>query len=99
MIALVEPPMACSILMALAKAAGVRMGDGRRPAVTASAAQRPAAAAAARPRGYPAGMVAEPGIISPSVSARMAMVEAVPMGLQVPGLQARERSSSRQPAS
>ena len=92
MIALVEPPMACSIRMALRERGGVRMR--RRaagPLRTASTAQRPAAAAAARPRGYPAGIVAEPGIISPSVSARMAMVEAVPIVLQVPVPQARQR--------
>ena len=99
MIALVEPPTACSIRIALAKAAGVRMADGRRPSRTASTAQRPAAAAAVLPLGYPAGIVPEPGIISPSVSARMAMVEAVPIVLQVPVPQARQRSRSRQPAS
>ncbi len=99
MIALVEPPIACSIRMAFAKAAGVRIVDGRRALATASTAQRPAATAAARPRRYPAGIVAEPGIISPSVSAMMAMVEAVPIVLQVPVAQDRQRSSSRQPAS
>ena len=93
-----RPPMVCSIRMAFAKAAGsgwrTAAGPGHR-LDRAAAGRR----GGGRPRGYPAGIVAEPGIISPSVSARIAMVEAVPIVLQVPVPQARQRSSYRQPAS
>jgi hypothetical protein len=47
----------------------------------------------------PAGIVPDPGIISPSVSASSAMVDAVPMVLQAPAPQARQASRSCQSAS
>ena len=59
--------------------------------MTAATARRPASAAAAGARGSPAGIVLDPGIISPSASDMIAIVEAVPIVLQAPVPQSRQR--------
>ena len=51
------------------------------------------------PAGRPAGIVLDPGIISPSASDSSAIVEAVPIVLQAPVPQFRHASSARQPSS
>ncbi len=99
MTALVEPPAACSTRIALPKAAGDSTTEGRRSLPTAATAHRPASRAAPGAAGSPAGIVLDPGIISPSASAISAIVDAVPMVLQAPGPQARQASRSRQSAS
>ena len=59
--------------------------DGRGPPSTAiRAASRPVASAQRSRSACTAGIAAEPGRLMPRVSARQAMVEAVPMTAQVP---------------
>ncbi len=99
MTALVEPPAACSTRIALPNAAGDSTTEGDRSLPTAATAHRPACSAAAMAAGSPAGIVLDPGIISPSASAISAIVDAVPMVLHAPGPQARHLSRSRQPVS
>ena len=83
--ALVEPDVACSTTDALRSAALVRISLGRGPPVLAiSAARRPVASAIRARSDDTAGAVDEPGSMKPSVSARTAMVEAVPITMQVP---------------
>jgi hypothetical protein len=81
----------------VAEGGGGQQRRGRQ--VTAATARRPASAAAAGARGSPAGIVLDPGIISPSASVSSAMVEAVPIVLQAPVPQFRHASRARQPSS
>src|SRR5262249_49420321 len=97
MTALVEPPTACSTRMALPKAAGDSSAEGARPPVTAATARRPASAAAAGARGSPAGIVLDPGTITPSASVSSAIVEAAPIVLQAPAPPFRHASSPPPP--
>src|SRR2546422_1428676 len=91
MIALVEPPMAMSTIMAFGKASGVRMRDGRKSSLTISTIRRPLASAVESRRESGAGMLAQPGSVMPKASARFVMVEAVPVVLQCPGLRENAR--------
>src|SRR5215207_10052892 len=84
-IALVEPEIACRITDALRSADLVRISLGfGPPAMAISAARLPVASAKRQRSDETAGAVADPGSMKPSVSARQAMVEAVPITMQVP---------------
>ena len=76
--------MASSAVTALANAAGVSTARGRSGACASAAARRPVATAWRRRAPEPEGAVAPPGSISPSASVRQAMVDAVPITMQVP---------------
>ena len=83
MTALVEPPIAISVRMALSNAGAVRIWLGLGPpAVAISTARRPAISAIAMRRESAAGMAALPGRAMPSASAIEAIVEAVPITMQ-----------------
>ena len=83
--ALVEPLVACSTTEALRSAAVVRISRGRGPPARAiSTARLPVASAMRMRSADTAGAVAAPGSVKPSVSAMHAMVEAVPITMQVP---------------
>src|SRR2546430_8124975 len=85
MIALVEPPMAMSLRIALSKACAVRRSEGLGPPACASlTARRPLASARARRRESGAGIAALPGSVMPRASAIEAIVDAVPMTMQWP---------------
>src|SRR6516162_2475439 len=84
MTALVEPPMAASTRMALWNADGVKIRLGTSCSLTISTHLRPAASAATRRLESLAGMLEAAVGIMPSASERMAIVEAVPISLQVP---------------
>src|SRR5260370_14761412 len=85
--ALVEPEIACRITEALRSDDLVRISLGfGPPAMAISAARLPVASAKRQRSDDTAGAVAEPGSMKPSVSARQAMVEAVPITIQVPGV-------------
>src|SRR5664279_5516837 len=87
---LVEPPMACSTTSALRKAAAVITSLGLRPPPAAKAtACLPLASALRRRSACVAGMAAERGSARPMTSTMQAMVLAVPMTMQVPGVGAR----------
>ena len=87
---LVEPPIASSTRSALSTAAGVTIWRGCGPPPCASATARmPLASPARRRSACTAGIVAVPGNVMPSVSARQAMVLAVPITVQVPAVVAR----------
>src|SRR5262249_5585985 len=84
MMALVEPPIAMCTLMALSKAAGVRMRSRVSASHTMSTMRRPAAA---HMRGWlesAAGIEEAPGSVRPSASAIAIMVAAGAMAIQVP---------------
>src|SRR5258707_15715309 len=84
-IALVEPEVACSPTEAFFSADLVRSSLGFGPPVLAiSAARLPVASAKRQGSDDTAGAVAEPGSMKPRVSAMQAMVEAVPITMQVP---------------
>ena len=83
--ALVEPPIAISTVMAFSSACRVMMREGRRSSPTISTMRRPLSSAMARRRESGAGMLAQPGSVMPSASARLVMVEAVPITVQWPG--------------
>ena len=102
---LVDPLIACSTAEALRSAARFRISLGRGPpALAISTARVPVASAMRMRSADTAGAVAAPGSVKPSVSASDAMVEAVPITMQVPevGIRlscARSRfASSRVPA-
>ena len=84
--------------MALSNAVGVRMCDGRTSRPANSTAYRPAASASCRRRESGAGVVPLPGGAIPSASARHAIVEAVPIVMQWPGLRMMHPCSSAQSA-
>src|SRR5579871_4393779 len=82
---LVEPPIACSTTCALRNDDAVRNSLGRGPlAIAIAAATRPLASAERKRSACGAGMVALIGIDRPSVSVMQAMVDAVPITMQVP---------------
>src|SRR3954468_18244027 len=84
-IALVEPDVACKTTEAFFSAALVRSSLGLGPPVLAiSAARRPVASAKRQRSDDTAGAVADPGSMKPRVSAMQAIVEAVPITMQVP---------------
>ena len=100
---MVDPLVACSTTEALRSAAAVRISRGRGPPARAIATARSPVASASRMRSADTdGAVAAPGSMKPSVSARHAMVSAVPITMQVPadGMRlscARSRSASFKP--
>src|SRR3954453_203497 len=84
-IAMVEPDVACSTTEAFFSADLVSNSLGLGPPVSAISAARLPVASANRQRSEDtAGAVAEPGSIKPRVSAMQAIVEAVPITMQVP---------------
>ena len=94
MIALVEPPSACRVRMAFSNASCVIIFDGRRSCSTAAIICLPDASASWARRESTAGMAALPGSAIPSDSPIDAIVEAVPMTMQWPGLRTIEFCSS-----
>ena len=85
--ALVEPQIACSTTEALRSAALVMIWRGvGPPAFAISTARLPVASARRMRSDDTAGAVAAPGSVKPSVSASDAMVEAVPITMQVPAV-------------
>jgi hypothetical protein len=89
MIALVEPPMASSTRSAFSIAFGVRICAGVTRERASATAVSPVASAARRRSAWTAGIAAVPGSAMPSVSARHAIVLAVPMTAHVPAVVAR----------
>ncbi len=83
---LVEPPSASRTRSALSTAAAVTTSDGRGPRSTIATACMPLASAARRRSAWTAGIAAVPGSVMPSVSARQAIVLAVPITMQVPAV-------------
>src|SRR5262245_32212605 len=82
---LVEPPIACSTTCALRNEAGVRISLGFGPLVLAiAAATLPLASAERKRSACGAGMVALIGSDRPSASVTQAIVDAVPITMQVP---------------
>ncbi len=83
--ALVEPLVACNTTEALRTAVLVMIWRGvGAPAFAISTARLPVASAMRMRSEETAGAVAAPGSVKPSVSAIDAMVEAVPITMQVP---------------
>ena len=82
---LLEPPIACSTTCALRNAAGVNNSLGRGPfAFAIAAASLPLCSAERNRSACGAGIVALIGSDSPSASLIQAMVDAVPITMQVP---------------
>src|SRR5215813_7101615 len=104
MIALVDPPSDIVAVTALSNAAGVMMSRGRRSSQTISTIRRPAAEAIRGCDESAAGMLDAPDSVMPSASAAAAIVDAVPIVMQVPNERAIPSSislhaqSSRRPA-
>ena len=98
MIAFVDPPTAASTVVAFANPAGVNTSEGRTPPKTRPTIRRPASSASDNCTGSPAARTAEPGSARPSVSAMIAIVEAVPIVLHAPTPWPRQVSSRAQAA-
>src|SRR6266536_741851 len=82
---LVEPPIACMTTCAFLNDAGVRISLGRGPlAVAIEAATLPLASAERKRSAWGAGIVALIGNDRPSASVTQAIVDAVPITMQVP---------------
>ena len=95
-IALVEPPSASTVVTALRKAVRVSSVESRTSSHTMSTIRRPVRVAITACRESAAGIDAAPGSVTPSASAALVMVDAVPIVMQCPG----ERAiPSRSPAS
>ena len=99
MIAFVEPPTAASTVIALAKPAGAIKTEGRTDERTMDTIRCPAASASSDCRGSPEASTADPGSASPSVSAMIAIVDAVPIVLHAPRPWPRQFSSLAHAAS
>ena len=84
MSAFVEPEMAAWTMIAFSKLSRVTMSRGRRSRSARKRACSPARRAAALRSGFSAGSSAVPGSIRPRASARICMVEAVPMKEHAP---------------
>ena len=84
--ALVEPPMAWSVRIAFSKASIVSSLEGRRSRSIISTICDPAASASWARRESTAGIAALPGRAMPSASPMAAIVDAVPITMQWPGL-------------
>ena len=85
MTALVEPPMASTVVTALRNAVPVSMSDSRTSSHTISTIRRPVCAAITACRESAAGIEAAPGSVTPSASAALVIVDAVPIVMQCPG--------------
>jgi hypothetical protein len=94
MTALVEPPIAALTRTAFSNAARVMITDGVNAEPASSTARAPVASASTVRRASTAGRPEPPGSIMPSVSARQAIVEAVPMVMQCPDERFRQDSNS-----
>ena len=92
--ALVDPPMAALVRMAFSKARFVMTSEGFRSSLTICTMRRPVSCAITLRRLSTAGMAALPDSAIPSASAMLAMVLAVPMVLQDPGLRLMLASAS-----
>jgi hypothetical protein len=95
-IALVDPPRAMATMTAFSNASVVSRSRGLRSSHTMSTMRRPAAVAMRGWEESAAGIEEAPGSIRPSASATAAMVEAVPMVMQVPKERAMPSSISLQ---
>ena len=84
MTALVEPPIAALTLTAFSNAALVMICDGRTPSAASVTIRCPACMAVSSRRESAPGQAADPGSCMPRVSARQAIVDAVPMVMQWP---------------
>ena len=93
--ALVDPPIAASVTIALWNDSRVITCVMRRSCSTISTARAPVACAASSSRLSGAGVPAIPGIVAPRASATSAMVLAVPIVLQCPRLRIIEDSDFR----
>ena len=93
-IAFVEPPRAALTLIAFSNASRVSTSDGRTFSFTRSTIRRPAACDIAYRRESTAGIAAMPGSCIPSASVMHAIVEAVPIVMQWPGLRAMHASAT-----
>ena len=82
--ALVEPPIAALTRIAFSNASRVRIFDSFRSSRTMSTMRMPDRCASTRRRASTAGMAALCGRLVPSASAMQAIVDAVPIVLQVP---------------
>ena len=96
--ALVDPPIAPLVRIAFSKAGFVRMSEGFRSSLTICTMRRPDSCAITRRRLSTAGIAALPDSAMPSASAMLAMVDAVPIVLQVPVERDMEASASRNSA-
>ena len=96
MIALVEPPMASTVVIALRNAASVSMSPSLTSSHTISTIRRPVCAAITACRESAAGIEAAPGSVRPSASAALVIVDAVPIVMQCPGERAMPFSISCQ---
>ncbi len=92
--ALVEPPRASSTRSAFSTEAAVTSADGRTGAAMSRIASAPASSAARSLSAWTAGIAAAPEGMNPSVSARQAIVLAVPITPQVPAVAASRPSIS-----
>ena len=96
MIALVDPPSAIAAVTAFSNAAVVMMSRGFRSSHTISTMRRPAADAMRGCAESAAGIDEAPGSVMPSASTVAAIVDAVPIVMQVPNERAMPSSISRQ---
>ena len=94
MTALVEPPMAALARMALANAARVSTFDMRRSSRTISTMRRPERWASRMRRASTAGIAAFSGSDMPSASTMLAIVDAVPIVMQLPRERCMQASAS-----
>ena len=96
MSAFVDPPADITTRIALSKASAVSTSRGRWSSSTISTMRRPLAVASREWFESTAGIEAAPASDSPSASVAIAIVEAVPIVMQVPGERAMPSSTSRQ---
>src|SRR5438876_11197820 len=99
MIALVDPPIASTVVIALRNDASVRRSDGFRSSHAISTMRRPVAEAMTACGESAAGIDAAPGSVNPSASAALVIVDAVPIVMQWPGDRALPWSISPQSCS
>ena len=92
--ALVDPPIASCVIMALTNEPAESNREGFRSVQASSTASRPVATASRECSATTAGMELAPGRVNPRASAMQAMVEAVPMVMQVPAERAMQFSIS-----
>ena len=95
MTALVEPPIAASVLMAFSKASRVRICEILISCLTKSTMRLPAIRASTLRLPSTAGYAALPGRPRPSASTMLAIVDAVPMVMQCPWLRCMQLSASK----
>jgi hypothetical protein len=95
MIAFVEPPMADMTVSAFSNASRVMISRASRGSRASATACRPVAVACRSRSPDGAGGVAPPGSIMPSASVTAAMVDAVPITMQVPAVLTSDPSTSR----